>query len=355
MDAYFASVEQLDHPHLRGKPVIVGGSPSGRGVVSAASYEARKFGVKSAMPSHKAKQLCPEAIFVKGRFERYIELSKQIREIFYRVTDLVEPLSLDEAYLDVTRNKLELDYASEIAKWLKKTIKSETGLTASAGVGPNKFVAKIASDINKPNGLCVVPPSKVREFIEPLPIERMWGVGPATAKKFRKLGIYRIKDIKQFTEDEMKRAFGKSGPFFWNLAHGNDFRKVKNTRIVKSKGVERTFSKNLSNIDEIRSEIERLVDELNHRFKKYPKKFKTISLKIRFSDFKTITRSKTFYQFTNDLAQVKRETLLLLDQVDMEEGSLRLLGVSLSHFQNEESLDNPVQLIFDFPKREFHL
>lgn len=279
MDAFYASVEQLDNPELQGKPVAVGGS-SQRGVVSAASYEARKFGVRSAMSSVLAKRNCPDLIFVKPRFERYKEISQQIRAVFFEYTDLVEPLSLDEAYLDVTENKKGLPSATLIAKRIRNRIKEKTGLNASAGISINKFIAKVASDINKPNGQKTVPPEEVLEFLEELDIRKFYGVGKVTAEKMYRLGIFSGKDLKEKTEEYLSQNFGKSGSHFYNVVRGVHNSEVKPHRTRKSLGAERTFNENISSEIFMLEKLENIAAEIERRLSKSKVAGKTITLKI---------------------------------------------------------------------------
>lgn len=353
MDAFYASVEQLDNPELREKPVAVGGS-SQRGVVSAASYEARKFGVKSAMSSVIAKRNCPELIFVKPRFERYREISQQIREIFHEYTDLVEPLSLDEAYLDVTENKKGNPSATLIAREIRDKIKEKTGLNASAGISINKFIAKVASDINKPNGQKTVPPEEVLSFLEELDIRKFYGVGKVTAEKMYRLGIFSGKDLKEKTEDYLTEHFGKSGAHFYNVVRGIHRSEVKPHRIRKSLGAERTFSENISSEIFMLEKLENIAEEIERRLQKSQVAGKTVTLKIKYSDFTLQTRSRTINYFI-----AKKELILdiakeLLYQEKMKD-SVRLLGISLSNLNTEkkdsaeeEKKEISVQLKFRF-------
>ena len=302
MDAFYASVEQLDNPELRGKAIAVGGS-SERGVVSAASYEARKYGVKSAMSSVIAKRNCPHLIFVKTRFDRYREISQRIREIFHEYTDLVEPLSLDEAYLDVTENKKGNPSASLIAKEIREKIKEKTGLNASAGISINKFIAKIASDFNKPNGQKTVNPEEVEEFLEVLDIRKFHGVGKVTAEKMYMLGIFTGKDLKTKSLDYLTEKFGKSGAHYFNVVRGIHLSEVKPNRIRKSLGAERTFNENISSEIFMLERLENIAEEIERRLKKSKVAGKTITLKIKYSDFTLQTRSKTvsFYISSKEL------------------------------------------------------
>ncbi len=352
MDAFYASVEQLDNPELQGKPVAVGGS-SHRGVVSAASYEARKFGVRSAMSSVIAKRNCPDLIFVKPRFERYKEISGKIREVFFEYTDLVEPLSLDEAYLDVTENKKGLMSATLIAKNIRNRIKEKTGLNASAGISINKFIAKVASDVNKPNGQKTVPPEEVLEFLEDLDIRKFYGVGKVTAEKMYRLGIFTGKDLKLKTEEYLTEHFGKSGAHFYNVVRGIHHSEVKPHRIRKSLGAERTFNENISSEIFMLERLENIAEEIERRLNKSQVAGKTITLKIKYSDFSQQTRSKTISYFISSKALILEIAKELLYQEKMK-NSVRLLGISLSNLNTEK--DNPkeekkeisVQLKFKF-------
>jgi len=352
MDAFYASVEQLDNPDLRGKPVAVGGS-SKRGVVSAASYEARKFGVRSAMSSVMAKRNCPDLIFVKSNFDRYREISAQIRKIFFEYTDLVEPLSLDEAYLDVTENKKGLMSATLIAKKIRLQIKEKTGLNASAGISINKFIAKVASDINKPNGQKTVPPEEVIKFLEDLDIRKFYGVGKVTAEKMYRLGIFSGKDLKLKTEEYLTEHFGKSGAHFYNVVRGIHLSEVKPHRIRKSLGAERTFSENISSEIFMLERLENIAEEIERRLAKSKVAGKTITLKIKYSDFTQQTRSKTIGYFISSKELILEIAKELLYQEKMK-NSVRLLGISLSNLNTEK--ENPqeekkeisVQLKFKF-------
>lgn len=354
MDAFYASVEQLDNPDLRGKPIAVGGS-SRRGVVSAASYEARKFGVRSAMSSVLAKRNCPELIFVKARFDRYKEISKQIRSIFYEYTDLVEPLSLDEAYLDVTVNKKGNPSATLIAKDIRARIFKETGLNASAGISINKFIAKVASDINKPNGQKTVNPEEVISFLEELEIRKFYGVGKVTADKMYRLGIFTGKDLKNKSVEFLEAQFGKSGAYYFNVVRGIHTSPVKPHRIPKSVGAERTFNENLSSEIFMLERLEHIADELERRLKKSKIAGKTITLKIKYSDFTLNTRSKTLPYFISDKKLILETAKELLYQ-DKLYNSVRLLGISLANLNTEKRESSKkqekelvsVQLKFDF-------
>jgi DNA polymerase-4 len=346
MDAFYASVAELDNPELKGKAIAVGGSEE-RGVVSAASYEARKFGVKSAMSSFLAKQKCPHLIFVKSDFERYKELSVKIRAIFYEYTDLVEPLSLDEAYLDVTENKKGNPSANDIAREIRARIYEETGLRASAGISINKFIAKVASDINKPNGQKTIHPEEVLQFLEELPVNKFYGVGKVTASKMYNLGIFKGKDLKKKPLEELVKSFGKSGTHYYNIVRGIHNSAVKPNRIRKSIAAERTFSENLSSEIFMIERLDKIADELERRMKKTDTKGKTITLKIKYSDFTQQTRSKTkanFMQTKEEFFPVVKE-LLYQDKLV---NSVRLLGLSFGNLNTEEVVPFWVQLQFEF-------
>lgn len=348
MDAFYASVEQRDFPEYRGKPLAVGGSPTGRGVVATASYEARKFGVRSAMSSRKAMQLCPEIIFVFPRFEVYKAVSRSIREIFSRYTDIIEPLSLDEAFLDVTEDKQKIGSALEIATQIKNAIKTELNLTASAGVSVNKFVAKIASDINKPNGLTFIGPSKVESFINELPVEKFYGVGKVTADKMKNMQLYTGADLRKLSENELVKHFGKTGHFFYNIVRGIDEREVQVHRETKSLGAEDTFMYDLENIEEMHKELDKIGLTVFNRLQKNQLKGRTVTLKIKYSDFTQITRNHSFSKPVGDFDTITETAKRLLEKVDMEEKTVRLLGISLSNFGEPETKAkkprNPEQL-----------
>ena len=346
MDAFFASVEQLDNPDLRGKPVAVGGGGD-RGVVSAASYEARKFGVRSAMSNVLAKQKCPEIIFVKGNYKRYKEISLQIREIFYDYTDLVEPLSLDEAYLDVTQNKVGNPSASLIAKEIRKRILDEIGLTASAGISINKFIAKVASDINKPNGQKTINPEEVIPFLEELPIQKFYGIGKVTASKMYNLGIFNGRDLKEKSLEEMSLLFGKSGMHYYDIVRGIHRSEVKPNRIRKSLGAERTFRENISSEVFMLDKLKTIADELEERMQNSKTKGKTVTLKIKYSDFTQQTRSKTVEKFIQKKADFLPIVKELLFQEKLK-NSVRLLGISFSNLDTVKKDPVWVQLKLDF-------
>ena len=351
MDAFYASVEQLDNPELRGKPVAVGGG-SERGVVSAASYEARKFGVRSAMSGYLARKRCPELIFVKPRFDRYREISQRIRTIFLDYTDLVEPLSLDEAYLDVTKNKKGNPSASLIAQEIRKRIFEETGLTASAGVSINKFIAKVASDYNKPNGQKTVNPDEVLDFLENLPIGKFYGVGKVTTEKMYQLGIFTGKELKEKSVEYLTEHFGKSGAYYYHVVRGIHTSEVKPDRIVKSVGTEHTFFENLVSEVFMLEKLDDIAKELDRRLRKKKIAGKTITLKIKYSDFTVQTRSKTLPYFIADRALIMETVKELLYQ-EKPKDSVRLLGISLANLntdvkEGEKKTVVAVQLKFDF-------
>jgi len=346
MDAFYASVEQMDNPELRGKPIAVGGGEN-RGVVAAASYEARKFGVRSAISGYLAKKNCPELIFVKPRFDRYKEISQKIRKIFYDYTDLVEPLSLDEAYLDVTQNKKGNPSATLIAQEIRKRIFDEVGLTASAGISINKFVAKIASDYNKPNGQKTVNPDEVIAFLETLPIRKFYGVGKVTTEKMYQLGIFTGLDLKSKPLEFLEHHFGKSGRFYYYVVRGIHNSEVKSNRIAKSVAAEHTFNENLSSEIFMQEKLEMIAEELQRRLQKHNIAGKTVTLKIKYSDFTIQTRSKTLPYFISDKALLSDTVKQLLYQEKMKD-SVRLLGISLSNLNTEIKKTVVVQLKFDF-------
>lgn len=336
MDAYYAAIEQRDDPSLRGKPVIVGGMPGTRSVVSTCSYEARKFGVRSAMPSNRAKRLCPQGIFVYPRFKVYEKVSRQIREIFREYTDLVEPMSLDEAYLDVTENNKGMTSATMIAKEIKKKIFRKTKLTASAGVSYNKFLAKVASDFNKPDGLTVVPPGKAQKFLESLDIRKFYGVGEATEKRMRKMGINNGADLKKRSLEELKENFGKAGTYYYEIARGIDERPVLSQWERKSWGSETTYEEDLTGMDQIIAEIERLSEKVFKGAEKEGFKARTVTIKVRYGDFTTLTRSLTREDAVTTCEDLIKTALFLLRKTEAGKRSVRLLGVTLSSFCTDE-------------------
>jgi len=343
MDAFFASVEQLDHPELRGKPVAVGGSGD-RSVVAAASYEARKFGVRSAMPSVIARRLCPELIFVRHNFERYTEVSAMVFDIFREFTDLVEPLSIDEAFLDVTEDKYKIGSATLIAERIRGQIKQKTGLTASAGISVNKFLAKVASGIKKPDGLYVIKPGDAEKFIENLPVEKFYGIGKVTAAKMHKLGIHKGNDLKQWDIDSLVRNFGKAGEFFHDIARGIDDRPVEPDQERKSVGTEITYEKDLTTRFEIIAELYKLEKELMERLEHAETTGRTITLKIKFSDFRQITRSRTIHNYIHDFDTLHREVTSIRKSLDLEGVRIRLMGVTVSNLITEDYADSQLHL-----------
>ncbi|MCF6352213.1 MAG: DNA polymerase IV [Cyclobacteriaceae bacterium] len=332
MDAFFASVEQRDNPELRGKPVAVGGDGE-RGVIAAASYEARKFGVYSAMSSKIAKRKCPNLIFVKHRFNAYKATSLVIRTIFRDYTDLVEPLSLDEAYLDVTHNKKGIAIATDIALEIKARIKEQTDLTASAGVSVNKFLAKTASDVNKPNGLFVIKPHQVQSFIDTLPIDKFFGVGKVTATKMKALGIFEGRHLKQYSEKELVKKFGKSGHYFYNVSRGIDNRPVVPNRERKSLGAESTFNEDYNDKEVLLKKLSKVAQKVALHVSKAKIKPLTITIKIKFADFTQITRSKTIAVPITKLFTIDKMAQELLLEVLKPEHRIRLLGITLSNFE----------------------
>lgn len=348
MDAFFASVEQRDFPELRGKPVLVGGMPGKRGVVAAASYEARRYGIRSAMPSTQAYQRCPHAIFVRARFDVYRSVSQQIRAIFRQYTDLVEPLSLDEAFLDVTHNRKSNPSATLIAQDIRQLIFQETGLTASAGVAPNKFLAKVASDINKPNGIFVIPPKDVLTFIEQLPIGRFFGIGKATEKKMQQLHIQNGADLRDMPESDLIRHFGKAGAYYYRISRGQDNRPVSPHRVRKSVGVEETFDKNLSTRDEMDRVLIDLAQTLEGRLRKAELSGKTVTLKLRYANFETITRGRTLDRFLSEAEPVLHIVQGLMSQIDLKGKEIRLLGLTMSNLDNQPELTDATQLLLPF-------
>lgn len=343
MDAFFASVEQLDNPELRGRPVAVGGSGE-RHVVAAASYEARRFGVRSAMPSVTAKRLCPDLIFVRHRFERYNEISGEVFEIFKEFTDIVEPLSIDEAFLDVTDDKKNIGSATIIAEEIRREIKKRTGLTASAGISVNKFLAKIASDIMKPDGLYVIPPGDAEKFIENLAIEKFYGIGKVTSGKMHKLGIHNGYDLKKCDLPFLIRNFGKAGKFYYDIARGIDGRPVEPESERKSTGTEITYEKDLTTNFEIIAELYKVEKELMRRLEHEGTTGRTVTVKVKFSDFRQITRSKTLQKYIRDFDTLHSVVTSIRKSLTLEGEKIRLLGVSVSNLETEDSDDRQLQL-----------
>jgi len=342
MDAFYASVEQRDDPSLRGKPVAVGGSPQSRGVVAASSYEARKFGVRSAMPMARALRLCPELLVVRPDFPRYRAASQKVMEILRSCTPLVEPLSLDEAYLDVTHNLWGEPLASEVAKLLKKRIFEDTGLTASAGVAPNKFLAKIASGWRKPDGLTVIAPERVESFLQELPVEALWGVGPVTAKKLRAVGIERLVDVREFDEVSLQRTVGSLAGWLKRLSHGDDPREVKPDRPWKSISAETTYVTDLDDLQEMKAELEALANRVVKSLQKKKLLARTVTIKVRFDDFTTVTRSHSD-EPTSAADAFAARAAALLERTDAARRPVRLLGVG-AHGLEEAQSGRPEQL-----------
>lgn len=335
MDAFYASVEQLDNPSLANKPVAVGGNKD-RGVIAAASYEARKFGVKSAMSSKIAAKLCPELIFVRPNFARYKEISREIRQIFHRYTDLIEPLSLDEAFLDVTENNMQMPSATFIAQSIKTDIKNELNLIASAGVSFNKFLAKLASDQDKPNGLYVITPEEAQVYIDHLPVERFFGVGKVTADKLHELQIYKGKDLKQYSLEQLMQYFGKAGSFLHRISRGIDDRAVRPDRERKSIAAESTFNTDIFDTTRFLHEVEQMGELTWQRYERYDKLGKTLSLKVKFNDFSLNSRSKTLhegiktYREFQELAEELSQKFIPLNK------PIRLVGFQVSNFTEGE-------------------
>ena len=336
MDAFFASVEQRDNPELRGKPVAVGGS-SGRGVVAAASYEARQFGVKSAMPSVTAKRICPDLIFCKSRFDVYREVSQQIRTIFRHHTDLVEPLSLDEAYLDVTEDKLGIGSATRIAELIRQEIRAKTKLTASAGVSYNKFLAKLASDQNKPDGMCVIRPGQGADFVQSLPVRRFHGVGPKAEEKMTRLGIASGADLAAKDIEWLRAHFGSFADYLYRGARGIDLRPVRTSRIRKSVGGERTFSRDLSSGSELRETLDEIIDTVWGYIERAEATGRTVTLKMKYTDFQIFSRAKTLDQPITERAQFEHCAKSLLEEVLPLPMPIRLMGLTLSKLEHAEA------------------
>lgn len=352
MDAFYASVEQRDNPDLRGKPIAVGYSEE-RGVVAAASYEARKYGVRSAMSSIKAKRLCPDLIFVPGRMKVYKEVSRQIHEIFHKFTDLIEPLSLDEAFLDVTENKQNVDLAVDVAKEIKRCIREELNLVASAGISYNKFLAKIASDYRKPDGLCTIHPNQALDFVARLPIESFWGVGPVTAKKMHELGVHNGKQLRECSLDMLTRYFGKKGGIYYDFSRGIDCRPVEAVSVRKSVGCETTLMKDITKTSAVIIELYHVATKLVERLQRAGFKGNTLTLKIKFHDFNQITRSYTQPLELTTLDRILPLAKQLLKEVEYSDHPIRLIGLYVSHpveeqDRNRTEKDLWEQLSFEF-------
>jgi DNA polymerase-4 len=337
MDAFYASVEQRDDPALRGRPVAVGGLPGSRGVVAASSYEARAFGVRSAMPMARAVRLCPDLMIVRPDFQRYRAVSQQILEIFRSCTPLVEPLSLDEAYLDVSVNRWGEPLATSVAKRLKQRIREETRLTASAGVAPNKFLAKIASGWHKPDGLTVISPGRVEAFLQQLPVDALWGVGPVTAGKLRKIGIERLVEVRTADPDLLRRAVGGLAGVLQRLAQGDDPRPVVPDRPYKSSSSENTYNEDLLAPDEIRSEIERMARQTAAWLARKGLLARTVTIKVRYADFSTVTRSHTAAAPTRDEAEIVARALALLERTEAGHRPIRLLGAGVHGLAGDDA------------------
>lgn len=350
MDAFYASVEMMDHPELAGKPVIVGGSPESRGVVCAANYEARKFGVHSAMACSRAHRLCPDAVFLRPRFERYKEISAKIHTVFKKYTDLIEPLSLDEAWLDVTENHIHCPSATVIAQKIKTDIKESVGLVASAGVSYNKFLAKIASDEDKPDGLFVIIPRKSADFLKNIPLKKIPGVGRVTAKKLRNMGLETGHQLLEKSEEDLQRLFGKLGTHLYSIIRGVDLRPVVVSRERKSVGVENTFAENLQYGEDLLKMLRQVLDELEKRLERSGKKGKTATVKVKFGDFKQVTRSFS-QEAPLDMAQIAKighDQLYKICTQSYPNKEVRLLGVSVSNFSNGEKSEVSGQLDIDY-------
>src|SRR5215204_5020898 len=338
MDAFYASVEQRDNPELRGKPVAVGGARE-RGVVAAASYEARRFGIHSAMASVTAKRRCPELLFVKPRFDVYKEVSLQIRGIFASYTHLIEPLSLDEAYLDVTENLHGIPFATQVAQEIRAKIRADTGLTASAGVSYNKFLAKLASDQRKPDGMFVITPEMGPAFVESLPVAKFHGVGPATAARMSRLGIHTGADLKTQPLARLQEQFGKAGSYYFSISRGIDDRPVRPNRIRKSVGAENTFERDLLKIEEMSAELQPLIDKVWGYCEQSGVRGRTVTLKVKFQDFEQITRSRSFSAWADGRAAVETASLKLLSSLFPMAKGVRLLGITLSSLNTQEEAE----------------
>jgi DNA polymerase-4 len=349
MDAFYASVEERDNPALVGKPVIVGGTPEGRGVVAAANYAARRFGVHSAMASARARQLCPQAVVIKPRIDYYAAVSREIRDIFEQFTPLVEPLSLDEAFLDATGSESIFGPSAEIGRQIKQRIRAELRLVASVGVAPNKFVAKIASDLRKPDGFCVVEPGEVQPFLDPLPVGRLWGVGKVTGQVFERIAIRTIGQLRQMPLNTLNELFGSAGEHYWQLAHGIDHRQVVPDREAKSISNETTFAQDISDKEVLRSWLVDLVEQVARRLRRHDLKGRVVELKVRFADFKTISRSMTLPEPTNLTQELlSAGTELLAKRLPPRHLPVRLLGFGV---QKLDASGRSQQQLFDQPER----
>lgn len=350
MDAFYASVEIRDTPELHGRPVVVGGSSSGRGVVCAASYEARKFGVHSAMPARQALKRCPDAVFLRPRMSHYAAESRKIREIFQRYTSLVEPLSLDEAFLDVGGSERLFGDAVTIAMAIKQSIRDELNLPCSAGVAPNKFLAKVASALEKPDGLTVVPADAVDDFLEPLSVSRVWGVGPKTEARLRPLGIETVGQLRSLTKSQLDHAFGANGNHFWRLARGLDTRPVVPDRVAKSISHETTFSHDVDDADALRAWLRELTDQVGRRLRRHEIVGRTVKLKLRYDDFRTLSRSFTMKKPESSSEALWREVAPMLDRLLTEsQQAVRLLGMGVSQLSQPDKVQ---QQLFDAEETE---
>jgi len=343
MDAFYASVEQRDFPELRGKPVIVGGQPNSRGVVAACSYEARTFGIHSAMPSSRAARLCPNAIFVKARFDAYRECSQQLHQIFREYTDLIEPLSLDEAFLDVSDCEQCQGSATLIAKEIKQKVQERMNLVCSAGVSYNKFLAKIASDMDKPDGLYVIRPEQAEGFITTLPIRKFNGVGKVTEQKMHKHGIQTGGDLRQWTEADLNMTFGKSGGYYYRIARGIDERPVRSNRIRKSIGKENTFGTDLADLQEIQQKLEGIAEKIAELLQKREVLGKTLTLKVKYNDFTQITRAHSHKNYIQSAAEMIESIPALIEKTELGQRPCRLLGLSVSNLKNRKDLQDAVR------------
>ena len=350
MDAFYASVEQRDNPALRGKPVVVGGDPTKRGVVAAASYEARTFGVRSAIPMSRAVRLCPSLIIVRPDFEKYRVVSQQVFAIYRAVTPLVEPLSLDEAYLDVTENAWGEALGVNVARRIKQQIRDETSLTASAGVAPNKFLAKIASGWHKPDGLTVIAPERVETFLHGLPVDALWGVGPKTAARLRAHGIDKLVDVRARTLDELREIVGSAAEWLRDLSLGVDNRPVDPTEDRKSAGSECTYEKDLTDIAQIRREIDEMARDAARWLTKRDIYARTVVIKVRYDDFSTITRSQSELKPTRDADGIARRAIALLDKTDAGRRPIRLLGVSVHNLEDSDVVKSKRSARDDAPR-----
>lgn len=348
MDAFFVSVEELDDPSLKGKPVVVG-HDGPRGVVSTANYVARQYGVHSAQPIAVAHRLCPDLLVVEPHFSRYKEVSRQVHDIFHEYTDLIEPLSLDEAYLDVTDNKFGIDMAVDIAREIKKRIRQVTGLTASAGVSYCKFLAKVASDYRKPDGLCTVHPERALKFIDNLKVEQFWGVGEKTAQHMHKMGVFTGKQLRGLTLQQLTTQFGKMGKVFYDFARGIDDRPVVTEWVRKSVGCERTYIKDITRQEDMLGELSILADELESRLARNNFKGRTLVLKVKFSDFRQTTHSLTENVVIEHKEKIMALVKELLNEVDFQQRPVRLLGITVTNPVEEEGRRGPIQLYIEWP------